>query len=293
MIFMKKTVVLCVAIASLTACTDVEKTEEYQTLLRAKVTLEEEIAQQEKTNRETLHFIMQLENNLAAIREREMGIVNVKNDPTLEEEDRVILMVAEIGTYFEENRNIIKRLEDQIRSHGQRNNELIRLVALQKDALLAKEKQIEELIQQVEDLNAQLEYTVSRSNEEIQVKEAQLSHVRQVLNEKEKVSATAYYKYGSRKELAKKGIIAKDGGVLGIGKTITVSPKLNPKSFTPLDIRVTSEIPLGDIRKQRIVTTHPGNSYKVVKAANGGSFLKITNPEKFWSVSRYLVVVVD
>jgi hypothetical protein len=290
---MKKTLVLCAAIAGFAACSDVKKTEEYQTLLRAKATLEEEVAQQEKTNRETLHFIMQIENNLAAIREREMGIVNVKNDPTLQQEDRIILMVAEIGTYFEENRNIIKKLEGQIRSYDRRNNELIKLVALQKDALLAKEKQIEELLQQVEDLNAQLDYTVSRSNEEIQAKDAQLSRVRQVLNEKEKVNALAYYKYGSRKELAKKGIISKDGGVLGIGKTITVSPKLNPQSFTPLDTRVTSEIPLGDIRKQRIVTTHPGNSYKFVKAANGGSFLKITHPEKFWSVSRYLVVVVD
>lgn len=285
--------VMCAAIAGLAACTDVKKSEEYRTLLMAKATLEAEVSQQEKNNREIIYFITQLEDNLAAIREREMGIVNVKNDPTLQQEDRVTLMVAEIGTYFDENRNIIRKLEGRVQSQGRRNDELVRLVALQKNALLAKEKQIKELLQQVADLNAQLDYTVSRSNEEIMEKEAQLSRVRQVLNEKEKVSAQAYYKSGNRRELIKKGIIAKDGGVLGIGKTISVSPKLNPKSFTPLDIRVTSEIPLGDTRKQRVVTTHPANSYKMVEAANGGAFLKITDPEKFWSVSRYLVVVVD
>jgi hypothetical protein len=31
----------------------------------------------------------------------------------------------------------------------------------------------------------------------------------------------------------------------------------------------------------------------VVEAANGGTFLKITDPDKFWSVSKYLVVVVE
>ncbi len=290
---MKKIAVICAAAVGLAACSDVKKSEEYQSLLRAKVSLEEEAAEQERSNRAVLHFLTQIEDNLAAIREREMGIRNVKNDPSQLQEDRVTLIVAEIGTYFEENRNIIHKLEAQVKAEGRRNHELVRLVSLQKQALAAKEKQIEELLRQVDDLNAQLDYTVSRSSEDVIEKEKQLSHVRQVLNAKEKADARAYYKYGSRKELIHKGIIARDGGVLGIGKTITVSPKLNPQNFTPLDIRETSEIPLGDTRKQRIVSTHPAHSYRVVRAANGGTFLKITDPGKFWSVSKYLVVVVD
>jgi hypothetical protein len=290
---MKKIAVICAAVVGLAACGDVKKSEEYQSLLQEKTRLAVEADEMERSNREILHFITQIEDNLAAIREREMGIRNVKNDPLLLQEDRVTLIVAEIGTYFDENRNLIGKLEAQVKAEGRRNAELVRLVALQKQALAAKERQIAELVKQVEDLNAQLDYTVSRSSEDVIEKEKQLSHVRQVLNAKEKASARAYYKYGSRKELISKGIIARDGGVLGIGKTITVSAKLNPQNFTPLDIRKTSEIPLGDTRKQRIVTTHPGNSYRIVEAANGGTFLKITNPDKFWSVSRYLVVVVD
>jgi hypothetical protein len=290
---MKKIAVICAAVVGLAACADVKKSEEYQSLLQEKTRLEVEADEKERSNREVLHFITQIEDNLAAIREREMGIRNVKNDPSLLQEDRVTLIVAEIGTYFDENHNLIGKLEAQVKAGEHRNGELVRLVALQKQALAAKEKQIEELLRQVEDLNAQLDYTVSRSSEDVIEKEKQLSHVRQVLNAKEKANARAYYKYGSRKELIKKGIIAKDGGVLGIGKTITVSAKLNPQNFTPLDIRETSEIPLGDTRKQRIVTTHPRNSYRFVAAANGGTFLKITDPAKFWSVSKYLVVVVE
>ncbi|MBD0254166.1 MAG: hypothetical protein ICV83_00490, partial [Cytophagales bacterium] len=208
---MKKIAVMCAAVVGLAACADVKKSEEYQSLLREKTRLEVEADENERSNREVIHFITQIEDNLAAIREREMGIRNVKNDPSLLREDRVTLIVAEIGTYFDENRSIINKLEAQVKAQGLLNGELVRLVALQKQALTAKERQIEELLRQVADLNAQLDYTVSRSSEDVIEKEKQLSHVRQVLNAREKAGARAYYKYGSRKELIKKGIIAKDG----------------------------------------------------------------------------------
>jgi hypothetical protein len=287
---MKQTVVWIILVALVTACTDVKDSEEYQSLLQEKTKLEAEVKEKEGHNREIIHFMTQIEDNLAAIREREMGIKNVKHDSDLGDQDRVTLIVAEIGTYFEENRNIISKLEKQVAAQGNQNKELKKLVALQKKAITEKENQIRMLLLEVENLNNRLETTVTEKNEEITAKEEQLSEVRR---DKEKADSRAYFRSGSRKDLVKKGIIARDGGVLGIGKTDKVSTKLNPKSFTPIDIRATSQIPLGDIRKQKIVTIHPGNSYQIVQASNGGSFLKITDPDKFWSISKYLVVVVD
>ncbi len=292
-LIMKQTAVWIAGVALLTACADVKDSDEYQTLLLEKTKLEAQVKEKEGHNREIIHFMTQIEDNLAAIREREMGIRNVKHDSDLGEQDRVTLIVAEIGTYFEENRNIITKLEKQVAAQGSQNAELKKLVALQKKAITEKENQIRMLLREVESLNTRLATTVTEKNEAITEKEEQLTEVRKVLSNKEKVSARAYFRSGSRKDLVQKGIIARDGGVLGIGKTDKVSTKLNPKNFTPIDIRATSQIPLGDVRKQKIVTTHPGSSYQIVQASNGGSFLKITDPDKFWSISRYLVVVVD
>jgi uncharacterized coiled-coil protein SlyX len=290
---MKQTAAWCVAIAVLTACTDAKHSDEYQTLLLEKTNLEAEVREKEEANREIIHFMTQIEDNLAAIREREMGIKNVKHESDLNEQDRVTLIVAEIGTYFDENRNIISKLEKQVAAQGKHNTDLVKLVALQKKALAEKEEQIRKLLLEVEDLNTRLAATVTEKNEEIFEKEEQLVKVRQVLHEKEKASSVAYFRSGSRRDLVDNGIISRAGGVLGIGKSDKVSTRLNPKSFTPVDMRATSEIPLGDIRKQKIITAHPGNSYQVVEASNGASFLKITDPDKFWSISKYLVVVVD
>src|SRR4028118_209118 len=117
---MKKTWVIfaCAAVVGLGSCSDVKQSDEYQSLLVAKINLEEEAAERERTNREVLRFITQIEDNLAAIREREMGIRNAKNDPSQLQEDRVTLIIAEINTYFEENRNIIQKLEAQVQAQG-------------------------------------------------------------------------------------------------------------------------------------------------------------------------------
>ena len=42
----------------------------------------------------------------------------------------------------------------------------------------------------------------------------------------------------------------------------------------------------------RMLTTHPSDSYKLEKDAKGLYELQITNAQKFWSVSRYLVMQV-
>jgi hypothetical protein len=228
---MKKIAVICAAVVGLAACGDVKKSEEYQSLLQEKTRLAVEADEMERSNREILHFITQIEDNLAAIREREMGIRNVKNDPLLLQEDRVTLIVAEIGTYFDENRNLIDKLEARVKDEGRRNGELVRLVALQKQALAAKERQIEELVRQVEDLNAQLDYTVSRSSEDVIEKEKQLSHVRQVLNAKEKASARPTTSTAAARNSSAKA---------SLPRTAACSASANPLPFPPNSIRRTS-----------------------------------------------------
>lgn len=40
------------------------------------------------------------------------------------------------------------------------------------------------------------------------------------------------------------------------------------------------------------MTSHPAGSYSLEKDAQGQYILRITNPQTFWSVSKYLVIVV-
>jgi hypothetical protein len=102
---------------------------------------------------------------------------------------------------------------------------------------------------------------------------------------------TAYYAYGTKKELEAQGVITMEGGVIGIGKTIKMNEKPNTDYFTQIDITKLSEIPLSS-KEATIVTSHPSDSYKIEGANGSAEKLVITDAKKFWSVSKYLVVVV-
>ncbi|MBK6399613.1 MAG: hypothetical protein IPF75_15505 [Bacteroidetes bacterium] len=60
--------------------------------------------------------------------------------------------------------------------------------------------------------------------------------------------------------------------------------------FNKIDYVVTNNIPI-DSKTAKIVTSHPADSYTLNTENKKVVSLQITNPEKFWSASKYLVVV--
>ena len=61
--------------------------------------------------------------------------------------------------------------------------------------------------------------------------------------------------------------------------------------FTKIDIRIDKEIKLYS-KSAAILTAHPASSYTLERDANKQYVLRITNPQAFWSTSKYLVVQV-
>ena len=65
----------------------------------------------------------------------------------------------------------------------------------------------------------------------------------------------------------------------------------NKNYFTKIDIRVDKEIKLYS-KSARMLTSHPAGSYTLQPDAQQQYVLRITNPQQFWSTSKYLVVLV-
>ena len=76
----------------------------------------------------------------------------------------------------------------------------------------------------------------------------------------------------------------KDGDVLKTGD-------FNKDYFTQIDIRTVKEIKLYS-KSAEMLTNHPAGSYTLQKDQRGEYVLRITDPNKFWSVSKYLVIKV-
>ena len=93
---------------------------------------------------------------------------------------------------------------------------------------------------------------------------------------------TAWYVFGTSKELKEQGILQKGEVLKG---------EYNKNYFTKIDIRKVNVIPL-ESRYAELLTNHPANSYSLLKDSKGEYTLRITDAAKFWSVSKYLVVRV-
>ncbi len=65
----------------------------------------------------------------------------------------------------------------------------------------------------------------------------------------------------------------------------------NRDYFTKIDIRVDKEIKLFS-RSAKLLTDHPSSSYRLDRDANKQYTLRITDPQTFWSTSKYLVILV-
>ena len=65
----------------------------------------------------------------------------------------------------------------------------------------------------------------------------------------------------------------------------------NKEYFTKIDIRVDKEIKLYS-KSAKLLTTHPASAYTLQQDANKQYVLRITDPQAFWSTSKYLVVQV-
>lgn len=147
------------------------------------------------------------------------------------------------------------------------------------DQLAAAHIQIKNLNQSVDSLNT-VNKTVTKEKEAAQEESKHLIEEVNNLN-------TCYYVIGSKKELKANKII--ETGFLR--KTKILQGDYEMSYFTKADRRTLSEIPLHST-KAELMTSHPKDSYEIVDHGNVKT-LHITNANRFWEKSNFLVVKVD
>lgn len=117
---------------------------------------------------------------------------------------------------------------------------------------------------------------------------------RDTINDDKAKLNTAYYIIGEVGELKEKKIVDEKGGFFSPNQYEKVNPDFNKDNFTKIDIKQTTQIKIGG-KGAKLISTHPSDSYKLEKDVknNSNSNLTITNPQKFWSESKFLVISID
>jgi len=80
-----------------------------------------------------------------------------------------------------------------------------------------------------------------------------------------------------------------------MGKTDKLNANIDNSQFIRIDYTQVSSITVNS-KKMKLVTSHPSDSYSLDIDENEKDLVKsliITNAEKFWSASKYLVILND
>ena len=196
-----------------------------------------------------------------------------------------------ISEKLQSNRTRIAELEEQLKNSKYASDQLKKTISNFKQELEAKSQQIETLqtelasknirIAELDDAVAGLTQSVADLVAENKVKDAMVATQDKALN-------AGWFVFGTSSELKEQKIISKK--LLQKTKVLE-NEDFNKDYFTQIDIRTDKEIKLYS-KDAKLLTAHPEGTYELVKDDKGQLTLKITNPNKFWSVSRYLVIEV-
>lgn len=196
-----------------------------------------------------------------------------------------------ISEKLQSNRERIAELEKQLSNSKHASSQLKKAFENLKAELLAKTQQIETLQTELASKNiriAELDDAIMGLNQHVDDLKAENVAKSKMVAAQDKALNTAWFVFGTSSELKDQKIISKK--LLQKTKVLE-GDDFNKDYFTQIDIRTDKEIKLYS-KSAKLLTAHPEGTYELVKDDKGQLTLVITNPNKFWSVSRYLVIEV-
>ena len=282
---MKKLLVFVLCLTALTACNQQGKKSENLLVVQERDSLSRVIAQKDNEINDIMATMNDIEEGFRAINAAEGRVSVARQGEGASMKERITENIQFIQQTMEQNRELINKLRGQLRQSSVKGDQFQRTIENltrqmeEKDAqikslmaeLQAKDIQIGELSEQV----AGLTTNVNNLAEESVQKSKTISTQDKQLN-------TAWFVFGTKSELKEQKIL-QDGKVL--------QANYNQEYFTKIDIRVDKEIKLYS-RSAKLLTSHPQSSYILEQDANKQYILRITDPQHFWSTSKYLVILV-
>ena len=186
---------------------------------------------------------------------------------------------------MKQNKELINKLKQQLRESSFKSEQLKKLIETMTQQMEEKEAQIQKLREELDkkDIHiAELDETVANLNTNVNQLTEETTQKSQTISAQDKQLHTAWFVFGTKKELKEQNILA-DGEVL--------RSNFNKEYFTKIDIRIDKEIKLYS-KSAKMLTAHPSSAYTLQRDSNKQYVLRITDPDLFWSTSKYLVILV-
>lgn len=247
--------------------------------------LQKIIAQKDNEINDIMETFNQIEAGFREINEAENRVSLMKDGEGASRRQQLVENVQFISSTMKENRALIDKLRRQLRESSVKSDNLKKTIDNLVAELEEKDNQLQQLRAELDAKNihiSELDQTISSLNTNVSDLKTESSQKSATIQAQDKQLNTAWFVFGTKKELKEQRII--DGSRV-------LESNFNKSYFTKIDIRVEKEIKLYS-KYAKILTMHPSDSYTLQKDANKQYVLRITNPQIFWSTSKYLVILV-
>lgn len=281
---MKKLTLLGLCLATMVACKQ-EKPKTDSALVLQRDSLNQIIAQKDNEINDMMSTMNEIEEGFREISEAENRVSIAKDGEGANKQQRIRENMQFIQQTMKQNRELINKLRQQLRESSFKGEQFKRAIENLAAQLEEKDRQIQQLRAELDakDIHiSELDESIANLNTDVSNLTAESSRKSETINAQDKELNTAWFVFGTKNELKEQNIYVK-------GKVL--QSNFNKEYFTKIDIRIDKEIKLYS-RSAEMLTAHPSNSYTLQRDANKQYVLRITNPQLFWSTSKYLVILV-
>lgn len=273
-----------VVLLALTSCNQ-DKAKNHLASVEQSDSLKQILAQKDTEINDMVGLMNEVQEGFRQINEAENRVTIAKDGEGNNSKQVLRENIKFITERMKKNRELITKLRQQLSTSSLKGTQLKSTI----DNLV---KQLDEKDQQMQQLRAELDAkdihigeldeTINNLNSNVSHLTTESAQKTATINAQDKQLNTAWYVFGTKAELKEQRIIA-DGKVL--------QGNFNKNYFTKIDIRVDKTIKLYS-KSVKILTLHPSSSYTLTRDVNKQYTLNITNPQLFWSTSKFLVIQV-
>ena len=276
--------IVCCAALLVTGCKD-GKISPNSANVHLADSLNEVIAQRDSEINDMMGTFNEVQEGLRQISEAEGRVALAKSGEGTSSKQKMKEDIQFIAAQMKKNKELIAQLQKKLEGSSLNATQLKKTIEGLQAQLVEKEKQLQALREELDkkDIHImELDESVNNLNTNVSNLKTESQKKTETINAQDKQLNTAWYVFGTKKEL-------KGQRILENGKVM--NGNFNKNYFTKIDIRNTTEIKLYS-KSVKLMTAHPSSSYTLVRDANKQYTLRITNPQIFWSTSKYLVVLV-
>ena len=282
---MKKTVFFAACALAVASCNNDAVKKAEQAAAQQRDSLEQIISQKDNEINDMMTTLSDIEEGFREISEAQNRVTLAKEGEGTNTQMRIKENMQFIQSAMKQNKELINKLKQQVRESSVKGDQLKKIIDNLTEQMQQKDQQLQALREELDkkDIHiAELDEQVAGLNENVAALTEENTQKAETISTQDKQIHTAWFVFGTKKELKEQNILDK-GEVL--------QSNFNKDYFTKIDIRIDKEIKLYSSSAE-ILTNHPAGSYTLQRDAKKQYVLRISDPQRFWSTSKYLVVQV-